>query len=141
MIFPEGIKVYGDKEFRNKNTPKEDAELITFINQIKKRFPDTYGRTILHIKNEGKRTVEQVSRDKAKGSLNAGASDIIIPGNPTFVCELKCKDHTKSKIEDEQPSYMLACQNSGAFVCIALGWAAAWEALEEWDAKSNRDKI
>lgn len=128
MIFPEGIKVYGDKSFRGKCAP-EDAELITFFNQLRSRYPDIF-KIALHIKNEGKRTHQQVNTERAKGALKSGASDIVIPTG--FICELKRRDHTKSRIEDGQPEFMTAAQQHGAFVCIALGWESAFEALEDW---------
>ena len=58
-----------------------------------------------------------------------GASDIIIPGGPAFVCELKRRDHTQSKWQDGQQEYLDAAQRAGAFVCIALGYKAAEEAF------------
>ena len=63
--------------------------------------------------------------------LVKGCSDIIIPGNPSFVCEMKSRS-PKAKISDEQIKYLPAAQNNGSFVCIALGCDAAWEAFNEW---------
>ena len=64
--------------------------------------------------------------------MTKGASDIIIPGSPAFVCELKRRDHTKSRWEDGQQEYLTAAQDAGAFVCIALGADAAMEAFNDW---------
>jgi hypothetical protein len=64
--------------------------------------------------------------------MTEGASDIIIPGCPAFVCELKRRDHTKSKWQDGQLEYLETAQKAGAFVCVALGADAAMEAFEEW---------
>ena len=66
--------------------------------------------------------------EKAEGMVK-GASDIIIPGGPAFVCELKRRDHTKSVWQDGQQEYLYAAQRAGAFVCIALGHKAAREAF------------
>lgn len=64
--------------------------------------------------------------------MSTGATDIVIPGRPAFVCELKRRDHTKSVIADAQLDYMRAAQAAGAYVCIALGVDAAWEAFQDW---------
>jgi hypothetical protein len=85
----------------------------------------------VHVKNEGKRRKGQINWDKAQGMVT-GASDIIIPGCPSFVCELKRRDHTKSKISKKQIQYLEAAQSNGSWVCIALGWEAAFEAVKEW---------
>ena len=111
--------------------PSETNEQITFI----ARLPEKYSRIVLHPKNEGRLRDGQFSKlsiDRAMASLNKGASDIIIPGSPTFVCEIKRCDHTLSKISDEQVEYLLACQDAGAFACISLGCDAATEAFRCW---------
>lgn len=69
--------------------------------------------------------------EKSEG-MTTGAADIIIPGAPAFVCELKRRDHTKSAISDEQLAYLEAAKEAGAWVCIALGADAAWEAFHEY---------
>lgn len=131
MIFPEGIPVFGDKAFRDKKCPKETLEQVTFVRRIRDRYPDSFGALIFHVKNEGKRTWEQVARDKAEG-MTTGAVDIVIPGGQSFLCELKRRDHTLSKIHEEQVKYLNAGQASGAFACIALGADAAIDAFECW---------
>ena len=130
MKFPEGIAVFGDKDYRG-DCPLEDADLITFFNQLRKKYPHM-ADVALHIKNEGKRNVSQVQRDRAKGALNSGASDIVIAGAPSFVCELKRKDHTKSTITAEQVTFLNNAKERGAFVCIALGWEAAMIAVDTY---------
>lgn len=129
MIFPDGVPVYGDKSFRDKKCPKEDAELITFFNQLRRRSP-ALAAVALHIKNEGQRTGEQAIRERAKGALKTGATDIVITASRSFICELKRKDHTLSRLEGAQKQQLLAGMEVGAFACIALGWEAAFEALE-----------
>lgn len=135
MIFPEGIKLYGDTTFRDKKCPVEDAELVTFINQIKKLYPDSFGRLILHVPNEGKRKAHEVANLKKKGALNTGASDIIIPGNPSLVMEMKRQDHTLSEWQPGQIEYLEASKKSGCSVCICLGWEAAMMAFNDWRSK------
>ena len=135
MIIPDNIPVYGDTSYRDKDCPRESTEQITFVSRITSQYPDTYGRIIVHPQNEGKLIRGQfsaVTKDKAMGSLNKGASDIIIPGKTSFTCEIKRRDHTLSKLEKEQIEYLEACQKVGGFVCIALGCDAAMEAFNEW---------
>ena len=130
MKMPDWLSVYGDMDYRNKKCPTETAEQITFFNVLRREYPEI-GKVALHIRNEGKRTVQQAIRQKAEGMVS-GASDIIIPGCPAFVCELKRADHTQSRWQDGQIEYLEACKNNGAFVCVALGHKAALEALKVW---------
>lgn len=133
MRFPKWLKVYGDASYRG-GCPPESAEQITFFGQIRKAYPDTYGQLAVHPKNEGKRRgaqFQQLARDKALG-LSPGASDIIIPGSPAFVVEMKRRDHTKSSWQPGQIEYLEAAMKAGAFVAVALGWEAAWDAFCEW---------
>lgn len=133
MKFPEWLRVYGDTSFRGQ-CPQESAEQITFFGQLRAKHPDTLGRLALHPKNEEKRKgkdFQRLARDKAMG-LSVGASDIVIPGSPAFVCEMKRADHTKSQWQPGQLKYLEAAHNAGAFVCVALGWQAALQAVQEW---------
>ncbi len=70
-------------------------------------------------------------KQKAEG-MTPGASDVIIPGCVTFVCEIKRQDHTKSKWQAGQVEYLTAAHNAGAFACVALGWIGAREAFNQW---------
>lgn len=94
---------------------------------------------MIHPRNEGKRTYNQTTKQKSEG-LTKGASDIIIPGKPAFVCELKRKDKTKSRVEPEQIDYLAASIDLGAFGCIAYGHASAIEAFHEWFGLVNNCK-
>lgn len=135
MKIPDWLPVFGDTDYRGK-CPLESAEQITFFNRLRREHPNTYGRIAVHPRNEQQLRGGQfraLARHKAEGMAD-GASDIIIPGALTFVCELKRKDHTKSKWQDGQVEYLEAAHNAGAFVCVALGYDAAWKAFEEWRA-------
>lgn len=125
------IRTYGDLTYRGP-CPKEVVEQATFFNRIRKT---PYGLVALHIRNEGRKAYAQVQKEKTEGGMVAGASDIVIPGSPAFVCELKRKDHTKSSWQTGQQEYLLAAQELGAFACLAFGVDAAWEAFLEWSAK------
>lgn len=127
MKFPQWLKVYGDVGFRG-DCPSETLEAITFFAHIRKQHPQTYGLIATHIRNEGKRNWQQVARQKAEG-MTKGAPDIIIPMARTFVCELKRQDHTKSKWQEGQLEYLKTAHDTGAFVCVALGYDAAYKAF------------
>lgn len=131
MKFPTWLPVYGDIDYRNKKCPPEAIEQVTFFNKLRREYPDTLGLIALHPRNEGARTHHQVAKQKAEG-MTPGASDIVIPGGPAFVCELKRQDHMMSQWQDGQLEYLEAAHKAGAFVCVALGYAAAWEALSDY---------
>ena len=129
MRLPDELRLYGDPAYRGP-CPLEQAEHITFFSQLRARHP-ALGAIALHPANEGKRHLSRYRHDVLMG-LSVGAADVVIPGAPTFVCELKRKDGTKSKISDGQIKWLLQAQAQGAFVCVALGWEAAFKAVEEW---------
>ena len=135
MKFHPDIKVFGDIKFRG-DCPSETAEAVTFFAKIRREYPDSYGLIATHVRNEGKRSFQQVAKQKAEG-MTKGAADIIIPGAPTFVCELKRRDHTQSSWQDGQQEYLLAAQSAGAFSCVALGYEAAYSAFICWKDKKN----
>lgn len=131
MKLPRNVPVFGDPDFRGQ-CPTEVSEQIAFFTAIRKAYPTTYGAIAVHVPNEGLRSYAQARWRKAEG-MTKGAADIVIPGSPGgFVCELKRRDHTKSKIDDDQVAYLLACKAAGAFVCIALGHGAALDAFHAW---------
>ena len=130
MKLPNDIPIWGNADFRGE-CPSEALEQVTFFARVRRMYPDGYGLLALHPRNEGRRTHLQVAKEKSEG-MTTGATDIVIPGRPAFVCELKRRDHTKSKLADEQLAYLRASSSAGAYACIALGVDAAWEALQDW---------
>jgi len=125
--------VYGDASFRG-DCPKESTEQITFFNKLRAEYTETWGAIALHPRNEQQLRGGQhrgMIRQKAEG-MTPGASDIVIPGAPAFVCEIKRQDHTKSSWQEGQIAYLEAAQNAGCFACVALGWKGAWLAFETW---------
>lgn len=130
MKVPPWLPLYGDPSFRG-DCPTESSEQMTFINRLRREFHATLGKIVVHIKNEGKRHTWQADRDKALG-MSTGACDIIIPGSPTLMIELKRRDHTKSRFQPGQLEYMQAAQAAGAIVCVALGADAAMQAVKDW---------
>jgi hypothetical protein len=133
MKFPTWLSVFGDVDYRGK-CPNESAEQITLFNAVRKEYPHA-----LHPRNEGKRTMQQAQRQKAEG-MTSGAADIIIPSKQTFVCELKRQDHTKSAWQPKQLEFLESCHNAGAFVCVALGYKSALEALKKWEEQNKHNK-
>jgi hypothetical protein len=133
MYLPNDIKIYGNTEYRGA-CPKEALEQVTFFARLRRQYPDTLGLIGVHVRNEGKRNLLQAAKEKSEG-MTTGAADIIIPGAPTFICELKRRDHTTSSISDAQLAFLRASQAAGSFVCIALGVDAAWEALHAYLAR------
>lgn len=130
MKFPTWLEVHGDVKYRNKKCPRETAEQITLFAELRKRYP-AIGAIAIHVRNEGKRTWEQAAMHKAEGMIS-GACDIIIPGRPSLVMELKRKDHTVSHWQEGQQEYLEAARDAGSYVCVALGWEAALEAITNW---------
>jgi len=111
--------------------PSEKAEMASFFNRLRKEYPKTYGAVALHIRNEGNRSAQYTRSIKAAGGFITGASDIIIPGSPTFVCEMKSRSKA-AKLSKSQIEYLEAVAQTGGFACVALGAVAAWEAFEDW---------
>ena len=136
MKLPLTIPVFGDPTWRGE-CPTEAREQVTLFARIRRQYPNTYGRIAVHIRNEGKRHFRQVARQKAEG-MTEGAADVNVPGNPSFICELKRRDHTQSRMQPGQVGYLETAQEMGAFVCVALGADAAWEAFEEWVKQNHQ---
>jgi len=128
MKIPPNIPVYG-KPIKGCKIP-EAMHMATFFNILRRDYPE-YAKIALHVRNERQRTKYQIDKEKAQGGFVTGASDIIIIGCPSFVCEMKSQS-PRAKISDEQIDFLIAAQNNGAFVCIALGWEAAKDAFIEW---------
>lgn len=120
-------KIYGEKQ--KGKQPPESAEMVTFFNELRTRYPEI-AKLATHIKNEGKRTMAQAQRDKAEG-LVTGFPDVVIVGAPAFVCEMKSKAKT-ARISPEQKDILELMTSRGAFACVAYGWEAAMEAVEDW---------
>lgn len=128
MRFPSFLNVFGDRDYRGE-CPQELAEQITFFQWLRLQHPELH-RIAVHPRNEGKRSYQQARMQRLEGSLNTGASDVIIPAGRAFVCEIKRRDHTKSRWQKGQLEYLKAAHGQGAFVCVALGHEAAKEAVQ-----------
>ena len=112
----------------------ESVEQVSLFSRLRKTYPDTWGVIALHPRNEALLVGGQfrgIVKHKAEG-MTPGASDIVIPGSPPFVCEMKRCNHTLSSWQPGQQEYLETAQALGAFTCIALGAVAAWEAFEDY---------
>ena len=128
-----GVRIYGDTSFRG-DCPKEDYEQISFFSRLRREYPDSYGLIAVHPRNEQKLRGGQfaaLNKHKLEGQTK-GASDILIPGNPALVIELKRADHTQCSWQSGQVAYLEAAASLGAFSCVALGAAAAWSAFQDY---------
>jgi hypothetical protein len=121
-------KIYGQQE--KGKQPRENAEMITFFNVLRSDFPHL-AKLATHIRNEGERNINQARQQKSEGMVK-GFSDIVIIGNPAFVCELKSKSKS-SKLSQEQVDFLTDATDNGAFACVAYGFESAIEAVKEWD--------
>lgn len=133
MKIPTNIPIYGDPSFRGK-CPREYVEQASAVNRIRQLYPDTFGALVFHPRNEQQLRGGQHSamiKHKAEG-LTAGVPDLIVPGAPSCIIEIKRCDQTQSKISQEQIDYLAAAQEAGAFVAVALGAVAAIEAFDIW---------
>lgn len=130
MKFPDWLSVYGDRDYRGP-CPHESIEQIDFFAWLCLHNKGL-AALALHPKNEGSRSWGQVDFDKRTGSINKGASDIIIPGAPALVGELKRLDHTKSAWQKGQIDYLWVAKERGCFVFVALGAAGAKLAIDDY---------
>ena len=121
-------KTYGKQE--KGVHPSEAAEMSTFFNQLRKHYPQ-YAAIALHIRNEHDGDHNKTSKSKLQGGFIKGASDIVIIGNPTFVCEMKAINKG-SRLSKEQIDFLNSSAENGAFACVAYGWQATMQAFREW---------
>lgn len=128
MKYPDWLLVLGDQSFKGK-CPSETIEQIDFMSALSLKYPKLR-QLVVHPRNEGRRSHGQVAIQKKDGSINKGASDIIIPGAPTFVCELKKR--YGGKWETGQLEYLEEAFFNGCFVCLALGADAAMIGVDMW---------
>lgn len=119
----------------------ERYETEAFFALVRNIYPKL-GLIATHPRNEGKLAGgwKQAMRHKKEGMVT-GTSDIFIPGIPSFVCEMKRKDHTKSELTEAQVDYLSAAKANGSFVCLALGADAAIQAVGKWIAYSQKIQL
>lgn len=107
----------------------ESTEIINFFSILRAKHPEL-AKISTHIKNEGRRDYRQAQFDKLCG-MNKGFSDILILGDPPFVCELKTLKKG-SALSAHQKQFLEDAGTAGAFACVAYGSANALRAVEDW---------
>ncbi len=101
---------------------------MAFVAWLRHNHPEHHA-LLVHPKNEGVRTARQAAFDKSQGSLNKGASDLIILNQTPFVCELK---KTGGRLSKEQKAFLTNAQDAGCFACAAWGLDGVKQAFSEW---------
>jgi hypothetical protein len=130
LKFPEWLNVFGDTQTRG-DCASEDTEAINFYSWLKFNELELF-ELCLHIKNEGRKTWQQVAKDKKMGSIKKGAPDYVFLTTPPFLLELKRADHTKSSWQENQLTFLKRAHDDGAFCCVALGCDGAIEAVKHY---------
>ena len=128
-----GILIFGDENFRGA-CPKENMASQTLVSQTRIRYPHT---VFMHIKNEGKRTKNQIDFDKTMG-FRKGASDYLFIGYPTMALEIKQENHKKSTIDTEQIKFLEDVISVGGIGAVAFGGKGAVEAMEYFQAMQKK---
>ena len=136
MRIPDWLPCYGDRNYRG-DCSKESAEQLTLFSQLRRHHPHLSG-IIFHPRMEGERTKGQADWQKADGSIVAGVSDVIGVGHPMLVLELKRRDQTQSVWQKGQVEFLELSHKRGAFTCLALGYEAALQAIQDWEAQQCR---
>lgn len=127
-----GIQVYGDTGYRNAGCPKEDAELITFMNWLDREYPQF---PALHVKNEKKRRGKdfaELAAERKKRSIVKGWPDVTIAGFPTLFIEMKRTDHTLCALEEGQLPFLQKAAEADCWAVVALGYVGAQAAVMDW---------
>lgn len=133
MKIPDFLRVYGDINYRGP-CPVESADQVTVFGQIRKRHPHLVNM-VFHPRMEGERTKGQADWQKADGSIVKGMVDVIGIGHPMLVMEIKRKNHLLSVWQPGQIDVLQAAYKRGAFTCLALGFEAALQAIQDWEAR------
>lgn len=130
------IKVYGDK-VKKGTCNSEESEQKEFFGWLKECRPELYAMAI-HPKQEGKRTFQQIAKERSMGALKAGIVDVFIPCFVPFICEMKIK--SGGVVSQKQAEYLELTQKYGAFSCVALGCDGAKKAIIDWELFCHKIK-
>lgn len=126
-----GVVCYWDDELNasDKKSPLEDNEAVNFYSHAINRWPWLKGR-LFHVANESKSQPQYRSKLSQMG-LASGVADYIVVNNPPVAIELKRSRKRDSSYSNGQISWLLDAEDSGWQVCIAYGWQAAMQALDD----------
>ena len=129
MKFNPDLRVFGNTSYRG-NCPIEAEDQAAFFEWVRLSHPGI-GALAFHPRNEGARSMAQFISHQNQG-LTVAVPDIVIPVRYPFLCEMKRRDHTKSRWSPGQEQYLLSANSKGAFACVALGFDATVEAFRCW---------
>lgn len=126
------MRMYRPEKKPKGKCPTEIVEQRTFVNQVRLLHPDTWGRLLVHVPNEDTHRDRHKAAERYADGMSKGASDIIIPGCPAFVCEFKRANGVPSDIRADQMKYLQTAAATGSFACVAFGWEQAILAFNDW---------
>ncbi len=117
-------------------SPKEYIEQINLVAHSSQRWIEV-AELGMHPVNESDVPVQcRVKLNKC--GLLKGASDWVIlypaHGRPYMALELKRSRKRDSSISKEQVNFLLNTESVGAFSCVAYGYVAALQAIEDYFA-------
>lgn len=112
------IRIY-DSGYRG-DCRSERCEQIDAISWISFNYPERFP-LIFHCPGEMKAKAQYMQM-RAKEGVKAGVPDIIDLGGIVGLFELKRLDRTKSKVSNEQKSFLQAGADAGHFVAVCYGF-------------------
>lgn len=131
-----GVLCYWD-EYLNASKIKstfEHVEQINLVAHCRQIYPEQF-KLMLHVPNESDVPVQYRAKLNKCGILK-GASDwlILVPANlrSYMVLELKRSRKRDSSISKDQVKFLLDAQSVGAFSCVAYGYKAALQAIDDY---------
>jgi hypothetical protein len=130
------ILCYWDETLNASKTksPLEHIEQINLVAHCRRRWPKEFN-LMLHVPNESDVPAQYRVKLKKCGILK-GASDwlILYPSNgkPYMALELKRSRKRDSSISQDQVDFLVNAEYVGAFACVAYGYKAALQAIEEY---------
>lgn len=112
------IRTY-DSHYRGE-CRSERCEQIDAISWLKLNHPERWP-LIFHCPGETKASPQHMQM-RAKEGVKAGPPDIIDLGRAVGMFEMKRLDRTKSKLSNEQKSFLQTGDDAGHFVAICYGF-------------------
>ena len=126
------IKIY-DSGYRG-DCPLEDTDLINLVSWFDHNYPHL-SSLLVHVPNESKIPVQGRVKLRMKG-LKSGVQDLILfkkQGGYSGLClELKRKDRTKSKVNQNQEDYAAEFSEEGFYCTFCYGLEEAKKCIKEY---------
>lgn len=110
---------------------EEQQTLFEYCERQIQRYPDL--EMLVHIPNEGKRTVSNGARLKREG-LRKGYPDIIldVAKNDYYGLRIELKRRKGSKKTPEQKDWIKKLNERGYAAAFCYGWEEAWEFIRAY---------